>query len=132
MIRHDELLAALIRMRADGRVRNSDVQRWLGLESSRVADIFNGRRRVQLDEAATLVERIGMDKPRNKCVLSKQAAAMFVTHAIKSAGVAVPDDQVDALARDMVEFVEIASAGPSLKKLHGFFLGRLRSGGTKK
>jgi plasmid maintenance system antidote protein VapI len=54
MLSANELLTTL---RERG-VTNADIQRVLGLPSSRVSEMFTGKRRLQLDEAKKLVERL--------------------------------------------------------------------------
>jgi cyanate lyase len=62
MLGHDELLDWLKDARDDGRVSNADIMRLLKLPSSRVAEIFEGRRRIKLDEAKALVEHYGIEE----------------------------------------------------------------------
>lgn len=64
MLGHDELMAELHRLRADGKAKNADLQRLLNLPSSRVSDIFatdRKPRKITLDEAKILVSHYGLD-----------------------------------------------------------------------
>ena len=61
VIGHNELLDWLSREREAGRLVNADLVRLLKLPSSRVAEIFEGRRRIQLDEAKAIVENYGLE-----------------------------------------------------------------------
>lgn len=55
------LLAELERLRADGVTTNADLARLLKIPSSRVAEIFSGKRRVSVDEMKLIVETFGLD-----------------------------------------------------------------------
>lgn len=58
------LLASLERLRDDGRTTNADLARLLKLPSSRIPEIFEGRRRITIDEMKTIVEHFGLeDRP---------------------------------------------------------------------
>lgn len=56
-----ELLQALRALRDDGKATNADLQRLLGLPSSRVSEIFAGKRKIQADEAAKIIDRYQLD-----------------------------------------------------------------------
>lgn len=55
------LLAELERLKDTGRTTNADLGRLLKLPSSRIAEIFEGKRRVTIDEMKVLVEHFGLE-----------------------------------------------------------------------
>lgn len=56
-----ELIAALERLKDEGVTTNADLGRILDLPSSRIAEMFDGKRRVQIDEMKALVEHFGLE-----------------------------------------------------------------------
>jgi hypothetical protein len=58
-----DLLAALHRLRAEGTTTNADLARLLNLPSSRISEIFDGKRKVTIDEAKLIVERFAIVAP---------------------------------------------------------------------
>jgi len=56
-----ELLSKLKSARDSAVLTNADVQSLLNLPSSRVAEIFDGKRAIKIDEMKALVERYGLD-----------------------------------------------------------------------
>src|SRR4051812_29568333 len=64
MLGSTDLLAALRRLRSDGKTTNADVGRLLSLPSPRVAEIFDGSRAVKIDEMKVLVEHFNLEGPR--------------------------------------------------------------------
>lgn len=64
MLSHDELMAELHRLRADGKAKNAELQKLLNLPSSRISDIFatdRKPRKISLDEAKIIVSHYGLD-----------------------------------------------------------------------
>lgn len=61
MLDSQGLIAELSRLRDQGVVKNADLQRLLKLPSSRVAEIFTGKRAIKIDEMKVLVERYGLE-----------------------------------------------------------------------
>lgn len=55
------LLAELERLKSEGATTNADLARLLKLPTSRVAEIFIGKRSVKIDEMKVLVEHFGLD-----------------------------------------------------------------------
>lgn len=55
------LIAELCRLRENGITTNADIARLLKLPTSRVAEMFSGKRAIKIDEMKTLVERYGLD-----------------------------------------------------------------------
>lgn len=55
-----ELLDKLFRMRAEGTFTNADLARLLSKPTSRVADIFSGKRKVTIDEMKLIVDHYGI------------------------------------------------------------------------
>ncbi|WP_267395538.1 MULTISPECIES: S24 family peptidase [unclassified Sphingomonas] len=56
-----DLLAALKRLRDEGRTTNAALGRLLDLPSSRIAEIYDGKRKVSVDEAKLIVEEFGLN-----------------------------------------------------------------------
>lgn len=63
VIGHEDLLNWLKAERDAERLTNANLGRLLGLPSSRIAEIFEGTRRIKLDEAKTIVEAYGLEGP---------------------------------------------------------------------
>lgn len=61
MLDSKTLIAELTRLREQGVVKNADLQRLLKLPSSRVAEVFSGKRAIKIDEMKMLVERYGLE-----------------------------------------------------------------------
>jgi hypothetical protein len=61
MLNQAQLIAQLDALRKRGKATNAEIGRIIGQPSSRVAEIFGGRRRVQLDEAVKLVKAYDLD-----------------------------------------------------------------------
>lgn len=80
-----ELLSKLKSARDAAVLTNADVQALLKLPSSRVAEIFEGKRAIKIDEMKALVERYGWDAGQ---------PAM-------PASVAISDDTVEIIALDL-------------------------------
>lgn len=57
------LLAELRRLKDEGATTNAELGRLLKLPSSRIADIFDGSRRITIDEMKTIVEHFGIEGP---------------------------------------------------------------------
>lgn len=55
------LLAELHRLRDSGVTSNADLARLLDVPSSRVAEIFSGKRAIKIDEMKLIVERYGLE-----------------------------------------------------------------------
>lgn len=62
MIGHAELLDWLHAERDAGRLTNAQLQKLLGLQSSRVSEIFDGRRKISLNEAKVIVEHFRLEE----------------------------------------------------------------------
>lgn len=125
MLGAKELLAAL---REKG-VRNAEIARVLDLPSSRVAEMFTGRRRLQLDEAKKLVDHFKMEEAVTP--LNGLAARLLVLHAAARLGLPMdPEDQeVEELARDFRAFSRFAADPKVRQTVESFegFLHGLRS-----
>lgn len=59
-----DLLAALRSLKEEGRTTNADLGRLLGLPSSRIAEIYDGKRKVTVDEAKVIVDHFGLAAER--------------------------------------------------------------------
>ena len=124
MLGANELLTLL---RGRG-VRNSDIARVLKLPSSRVSELFNGTRRLQLDEAKKLVESFGVEEPDSVSPLNGPIARLLVIYAIERLGVNLPaeDPQVEELAQDFRVFAQFAASRKvqqSVETFEGFLEG---------
>lgn len=130
MLSADELLAAL---RERG-VKNAEIAELLDLPSSRVSELFSGKRRLQLDEAKKLVERYQLEDRVNP--LSLPIARLLVLYGADALDVDIaPDDpRVEELARDFRAFSMFANdprVRESEEVVQAFFQGlRLAPGRT--
>jgi hypothetical protein len=122
MLSANELLTTL---RERG-VTNADIQRVLGLPSSRVSEMFTGKRRLQLDEAKKLVEEFEIEEPIRP--LNGPIARLLVLHAATRLGARLgPEDpQVEELARDF-EAVSRFAARPTVRQSVDAFEGFLEA-----
>lgn len=55
------LLAEMARLRDEGRTTNAELGRLLKLPSSRIAEIFDGGRKIKIDEMKIIVEHFGLE-----------------------------------------------------------------------
>jgi hypothetical protein len=55
-----DILSALRRLKDEGEVTNAQLGRLLELPSSRIAEIYDGKRKVTVDEAKVIVEHFGL------------------------------------------------------------------------
>ncbi|HYI43692.1 MAG TPA: hypothetical protein VD768_08740 [Sphingomicrobium sp.] len=121
MVGADELLAAL---RERG-VKNADIARVLDLPSSRVAEMYTGKRRLQLDEAKRLVEHYGIEDRLNP--VSVPVARLLVLYVADGLGLKLPpeDPRVEELALTVRAFSEFA-ADPQVRESAEAAVGFLR------
>lgn len=56
------LLAELERLRSEGVTTNADLARLLKLPTSRIPEIFDGRRKIKIDEMKVIVEHFGLEQ----------------------------------------------------------------------
>lgn len=130
MLAASELLALL---EARG-ITRADIGRVLKLPSSRISEMYNGRRRLQLDEAKKLVEAFRVDESAEP--LSVPIARLLVLYAAEALEAPLsPDDRrVEELARDFRAFSEFATdprVRSSQEAVAAFFQGlRLAPGRT--
>lgn len=61
MLSSDQLLARLRSLRDTGETTNADLARLLGLPSSRIPEIFDGKRAIKIDEMKVLVEHFRLE-----------------------------------------------------------------------
>ena len=61
MLGSSDLLAELERLKARGLTTNAKLSRLLALPSSRIAEIFAGKRQVTIDEMKIMVEHFGLE-----------------------------------------------------------------------
>lgn len=64
VLSHEQLIAELERLKGEGQTTNADLARLWNLPSSRVSELFAGKRRVTVDEMKVVVERFGLDDIR--------------------------------------------------------------------
>jgi hypothetical protein len=134
MLSGDQILARL----KDARVRKSDIARALGLPSSRVAEMYGGRRQMKLDEAVTLVEQFQLEEASSGITpLTTPIARLLVQHVALAVGAPLDaeDPRVSELAADLRAFSEFASdrrVRDSIQAADGFLHGiRLRRTGAE-
>jgi antitoxin component HigA of HigAB toxin-antitoxin module len=122
MLGADELLKIL----EQRGVTRAEISRVLNLPSSRVSEMYTGKRRLQLDEAKTLVEKFGIEEGVNP--LSVPIARLLILYGADSLGVPLsPEDpRVEELARDFRAFSMFAAdprVRESTEAVEGFFRG---------
>jgi len=61
VLSHEALVVELERLRDAGLTKNADISRILKIPTSRVAEIFDRKRLVRVDEMKALVEHFGLD-----------------------------------------------------------------------
>lgn len=61
VLSHTDLLAELVRLKADKATTNAQLARLLKLPTSRIAEIFDGKRLIRVDEMKCLVEEFDLD-----------------------------------------------------------------------
>lgn len=125
MLAADELLKLL----EDRGVSRADIGRALKLPSSRISEMYKGRRRLHLDEAKKLVEtfRIEESAPGSE-PLSVPIARLLVLYAAERLETPLsPDDRrVEELAQEFRAFSEFATdprARTSQEAVAAFFRG---------
>ncbi len=110
-------------------VRQADMARALDLPTSRIAEMYSGKRGVRLDEAKTLVEAFGLDEGPQVPPISEQTARLLILHVANTLGqpLSPEDDRVQELALDFQAFSKFARAhlpAPSPDATSGFLYGR--------
>ncbi len=110
-------------------IKNAAVGRVLKLPSSRVAELFGGKRRLQLDEANTLIAAFGIEDEVSP--LNGPSARLLVLHAAERLGadVSPEDPEVEELAQDFRAFSEFVASRKVRENVEAFeaFLQGLRA-----
>lgn len=113
VIGHDDLLQWLRAERTAGRLTNADVQRLLGLPSSRVAQIFSGERMIKLDEAKRLVEHYGIERLGQS--LNAETLAPILEAVLPLAPQGARPEQVAAVLAEALAYgIELLSGGSAM------------------
>ena len=125
MLGTQQLLAAL----EAGGVAQADMARVLRLPSSRISEMYAGKRQIKLDEAKRLVEAFGLEGASAAPPINEQTARLLVLHVANRLQVRLSpeDDLVQDLARDFQAFSKFARAhlpSPSPEATSGFLEGR--------
>lgn len=101
MLGKAEILAALDRKN----VKNVDIEKALGLPSSRVSELRAGSRNLKLEEAVKLVEAFKLEPPTvYVSPLSLPIARMVVHHVANVCAASLEETQVQELAEDLQAF----------------------------
>lgn len=112
MLGHDDLLAILRERREAGKTSNAEIGRVIKQPSSRVAEIFNGKRRISLDEAKLLVEALGIEErytgPSEETLIGLMTAMLPL---VPSDGLKERD--VPKFARVLAYGIELLEGDPS-------------------
>ena len=89
---------------------NAELARLLKLSPARITELYKGDRKLQLEEAKTLVEHFNLEGPGLAISqTSLPVAKMAVLHIAHGVGIADPDDDaVEDLARDLLAFASCA------------------------
>jgi transcriptional regulator with XRE-family HTH domain len=125
MLGTEQLLRAL----ENRGISQAEMARVLGLPSSRISEMYAGRRQVKLDEAKRLVEAFDLDDTEPVPPISEQTARLLILHVANQLRVPtpLPDDVLRELALDFQAFSRFARAhlpAPSLEATTGFLAGR--------
>jgi transcriptional regulator with XRE-family HTH domain len=118
----DQLLARL----RERKIKNADIARTLGITPSRVTEIFNGDRRVLLDEAVKLAQAYGLEPEPKATPLPPQMIRLSVLYVAAVLGVPLErteERMADILAtlRAFSEFVADPKVRRSVESAEGFF-----------
>lgn len=119
----DELLSAI---EARG-ISQVEMARVLRLPSSRISEMYAGKRQVKLDEAKKLVDAFGLEDQPAIPPISEQTARILILHVANQLGAAMPDELLQELALDFQAFSRFARAhlpAPSPESTLGFLAGR--------
>lgn len=111
-------------------ISQAEMARVLGLPSSRISEMYAGKRQVKLDEAKKLVDAFGLSDAENVPPISAQTARLLILHVANRLRVPLPlpDEIVQELALDFQAFSRFARAhlpSPSPEATEGFLAGRL-------
>lgn len=125
MLGTNQLLAALERRG----ISQAEIARVLGLPSSRISEMYSGKRQVKLDEAKKLVDAFALEDGEPVPPISQQIARLLILHVANQlrAPMPLPDDLVQELALDFQAFSRFARAhlpAPSPEATTGFLAGR--------
>lgn len=60
VLSHAEIIDQLLLLKEQGKTSNAELARLIGLPSSRIAEVFSGKRRVTVDEAKVLIDHFGI------------------------------------------------------------------------
>jgi cyanate lyase len=114
VIGHEDLLNWLKAERSADRLTNADLGRLLNLPSSRIAEIFEGRRRVNLDEAKIIVETYGLEGPGQLVQLSEETLEPILSAVLPLAPQGRDAERfVPVLAKAVAYGLQLLSADPS-------------------
>lgn len=121
----DQLLEAL----AARGISQVEIARVLHLPSSRISEMYAGKRQVKLDEAKKLVDAFGLEDQPSTPPINEQIARLLILHVANQLGVSMPlpDELVQELALDFQAFSRFARAhlpAPSPEATLGFLAGR--------
>jgi transcriptional regulator with XRE-family HTH domain len=110
-------------------VAQADMARALKLPSSRISEMYAGKRQVKQDEAKRLVEAFHVDEGASVPPISEQTARLLILHVANTLGQPLsPNDQlVQELALDFQAFSKFARAhlpAPSPEATAGFLYAR--------
>jgi hypothetical protein len=83
MITHADLLQWLHARRDAGELANSDLQTLLKLPSSRITEIFNGKRQIKLDEAKAIVDHYDLEAGPRVAQIPSEALAIVLEELLR-------------------------------------------------
>jgi hypothetical protein len=116
----DELLA---RLEARG-VRNVEIARALNLPDSRAPEIKRKKRKLTLDEGATLVRAFELEPEKQTPPLPTPIVRLLLRHVASRMGAALTEEQVADLTEDLrvfAAFVANPKVRESIEAAEGFF-----------
>lgn len=102
--------ALLDRLKASG-ARNVDIAKALSLPTSRIPEIYSGKRALKLDEGVALIERFDLGDEPQLDPLSLPVARLLALYVADSFGLRLDpaDDRVEEVARDVTAFAKFAA-----------------------
>lgn len=83
MITHADLLQWLHARRDAGELANTDLQTLLKLPSSRVTEIFSGKRQIKLDEAKAIVDHYDLEAAPRIAQIPSEALAIVLEELLR-------------------------------------------------
>lgn len=129
MIGTDQILSRLEELLEAKSIQKKDIADALNISPQRIAGLFNGERKLKLDEAQRLVEQFNLEDPSElvSSIATIPVLAMLVRHVLQdlAPGVVPESIRIEDTAKDCAAFLRYA-ADPQVRAnidlAAGFFL----------